>query len=578
MTQLALLSSPQHYDKKRALGQVFTPPGIVDFVLDQAGYGTTPESLKHLVLEPSCGEGAFLLGAARRISMSLRASLGARQMAAFRRRLAFELESRLWGVDVDPVAAGAAVDGVRRFFEAETGRSAAVRFFRNNVLVGDFLSESLMRDLRQRVGGPFGFVLGNPPYVATTELPADYKAALRVQFATASGRIDLYGLFMESGVRLLAPRGVLAFIVPDKFLQSQTARPLRRFLREEGSIQSIARFHSHKVFADAATVPFVFAFQRGVERQEFTSIECEYKNGTFPGRVLVNRSEELPTSRLSDDSWRTKPSDLEELASRLTLAHEPLGRLAKRISAGLATGRDSVFVVPSSVAAGLEPDLLRPAVRGRDLSALSLTSPHLSIIVPFKFGDHKPELVDIDRYPRTRAYLRSFQPELEARHCVRTWEKEWFDIHDPVSDDLARLAKILVPDVAATPRFVFDKGRYCPLHSAYYIVPNGIDGEYLAALLNSKPIEFLVRLRAPVVKDGFNRYRRQFLVDLPIPLPGKRAMERLVESARRRDFAAINMAAAKFFDLDSDDLRLIDACIEDSRHRRKERGGCDSAA
>ena len=74
------------------------------------------------------------------------------------------------------------------------------------------------------------------------------------------------------------------------------------------------------------------------------------------------------------------------------------------------------------------------------------------------------------------------------------------------------------PRVWESNRFVVDRGRFFPLHSAYYLIPKGdIDPDFLVAVLNSRVSEFLIRLLAPVVKDGFSRYRRQFLATLPIP-------------------------------------------------------------
>jgi hypothetical protein len=242
--------------------------------------------------------------------------------------------------------------------------------------------------------------------------------------------------------------------------------------------------------------------------------------------------------------------------------------LSTRVSAGLATGKDSIYIVGREAAKGLEGELLRPAARGRDIGALSAGDSGLFIIIPYVFTKGRPRLVDIRDYPRIHSYLKRFRRDLEDRHCVRTWEKAWFDIHDPVSDDLARLKKILVPDVAEAPRFVFDDGERCPLHSAYYIVPKGVDGRFLAALLNSQPIEFLIRLRAPVVKDGFNRYRRQFLVDLPIPRTDVSTTERLIAAAERRDFEAIDDVAASLFKLSTKHIKAIQAYVGQFRYRR----------
>jgi len=152
---------------------------------------------------------------------------------------------------------------------------------------------------------------------------------------------------------------------------------------------------------------------------------------------------------------------------------------------------------------------------------------------------------------------------LEKRHCCRVWEKVWYDVHDPVPFDLAIQAKILVPDVARSNRFAFDPGRYCPLHSTYYVIPKSIDPLYLTAVLNSKPIEFLIRLLAPVVKDGFSRYRRQFLLGLPVPQTSIAHMVDIAQAASIGDRVRVEELVTPLFGLSSGERRAIDRFLSD---------------
>lgn len=569
ISEIATIGGPFAAPAPEPLGQVFTPPALVDFILDQAGYVAGSSLLGTTLLEPACGDGAFLVAAAGRLADSVRADGETLSSKAGAELLADALSTSLWGVDLDERAVLAARDAMTKLFVARTGRQPPSGFFEQNVVVADFLLGDRFSPSGPMSARRLDFVIGNPPYVSTTALSLTHKAALRERFETASGRIDLYGLFVERSAELLREGGVLSFIVPDKILQSHSARPLRALLLRQGSLRSIACFDSHKVFTDAATVPCVFVFERSRKLAAFNALECEYRNGNVPGRVVIRRQEELPRSRLADPAWRTKGIGLEAMAATIGGAHPRLGDVAARVSAGFATGRDSIFVVHPTVAKTLDPDLLRPVARGRDIGALSLGDSGLSVLVPYTFpkgGGAK--LIDIKDFPRTHAYLKQFRGELEKRHCVRTWEKAWFDIHDPVPGDVARVPKVLVPDIAEAPRFVFDDGHRCPLHSAYYVVPKTLDGRMLAALLNSQPIEFLIRLRAPVVKDGFNRYRRQFLIDLPIPNADARTARDLIAAGAERDFQAVDELASKLFGLSAKQVRVIEAHLKQFRYRR----------
>ena len=53
-----------------APGVVFTKDWVVDFVLDVAGYTTDKELVSGCIIEPSCGDGAFLRGITSRLCES----------------------------------------------------------------------------------------------------------------------------------------------------------------------------------------------------------------------------------------------------------------------------------------------------------------------------------------------------------------------------------------------------------------------------------------------------------------------------------------------------------------------------
>ena len=53
--------------EQKSHGVVYTPPEIVDMVLDVAGYTVGSDIIGKTVLEPSCGNGAFLRAIADRL-------------------------------------------------------------------------------------------------------------------------------------------------------------------------------------------------------------------------------------------------------------------------------------------------------------------------------------------------------------------------------------------------------------------------------------------------------------------------------------------------------------------------------
>jgi len=73
----------------------------------------------------------------------------------------------------------------------------------------------------------FDVVIGNPPYISTKGITAEFKKALEKEYGFAD---DTYNHFFFRGNELLKNKGVLTFITPKTFWTTQTKRNLRDLL------------------------------------------------------------------------------------------------------------------------------------------------------------------------------------------------------------------------------------------------------------------------------------------------------------------------------------------------------------
>jgi len=276
-------------EHRRAGGQVYTPPHLADFVLQQAGFAYA--GVSGSLLDPSCGAGVFL----ERAVAVLAARGGTMGTGG---GLADAVEDSLFGIDIDETACEMTRESVRRVVSDLGHRRVGSGYFRDNVKCADYLFDDSIADLGRKKKG-FQFIVGNPPYVAATRIAAAYKARLRDAYRSASGRLDLYAMFMERSLELLANGGKLAILTPDKFLTSQSARGLRALLLDHNAIKSIARFRSHKVFSNAAIVPCVTVIQRGTRSGEVSILECADRPDKS-GAVAVLDRRDIPQRSVLD--------------------------------------------------------------------------------------------------------------------------------------------------------------------------------------------------------------------------------------------------------------------------------------
>ena len=239
-------------DPRRAAGVYYTPAEMVDAIVEQSlgplVQGWSPANLGDLrVLDPACGEGAFLLGIARLVQ---RRGLGSEEPGALHRAL----RRSVFGVDVDARAVAATRQNLHQAIGgSDSGASQWQENIRTgNALVGqDFRAASA--DLRTPRGmnpfhwprefpevyrrGGFDVVVGNPPYGAEIH-PAEARL-FRARYALAQYRLDTYLLFIERCLHLLRPGGCLGLIIPNTWLTNLRYDKIRRHLFNCTTILSV---------------------------------------------------------------------------------------------------------------------------------------------------------------------------------------------------------------------------------------------------------------------------------------------------------------------------------------------------
>jgi len=347
----------------------------------------------------------------------------------------------------------------------------------------------------------FDFVVGNPPYVSITRMSEEEKTEYRRRYDTAVGRFDLYILFFEQALRQLSPGGRLVLITPEKFLYVRTAGPLRRLLSTM-SVEEI-ELVDEEAFPGLVTYPTITTVVNG--------------QGGQPTRVVL-RDGTVRTVLLPLDGTSWLPPILDE---HLASAGDAitLGDVCLRVSCGVATGADEVFVVPeAAVAEELKP-FAHPTVAGRELSGCADPIARRNLmLIPY---DRQGRLLPFERLGTLGRFLARpvARARLERRTCVR--HKPWYAFHEnPPLPDILR-PKILCKDIGRAARFwVDERGDIVPRHSVYYIVPRDpAQIGPLAEYLNSAAAQVWLAGHCQRAASGFLRLQSSILRQLPLP-PG----------------------------------------------------------
>ncbi|MGC4000174.1 MAG: N-6 DNA methylase [Anaeromyxobacter sp.] len=444
----------EHQTADKLRGGYYTPPALARF-LARWVLAARPRR----ILEPSCGDGAFL-----------------RAVAAEAPRF----DGELLGIELQGEEAAKA---------REAARAAGLRA---TVLQGDLLAWALAHD-DARPG--FDAALGNPPYVRYQFLSEEAQQRAEQLFAKAglpfTRHVNLWVPFVLAALRQLRPGGRLAMVIPAELLHVLHAGALR---------EALVAGCSRVVVVDPAELWFEDALQGTVlllcERAAAGAPPAEVGVVAVRGAAFLRGSPErlfrraacVPGDRLGG-KWMTLflPERTRALLEGLSAAPgvRRLGEAAE-VDVGIVTGANAFFLVDDATveAHGLHAyarpmfgrsehvrGVIHDARRQEENRKSGLPAHFLDLS---RAGDRHP--------PGLRHYLALGEAQgLPRRYKCRT-RSPWYVVPSvwPAPVSLLKRAHDL-------PRLVLNEAGALTTDTAYRLVPQGgtDPGQLVAAFVNS---------------------------------------------------------------------------------------------
>jgi len=402
-----------------------------------------------------------------------------------------------------------------------------------------FFDPEWMFGLRQG----FDVVIGNPPYVRIQTLNQTDPAQaswLKEHYASArKGNYDLYVVFVERGLRLLAPCGQLAFILPHKFFNAQYGESLRELLAQGRHLRHIVHFGDQQVFPGATNyVCLLFLARAGAE-------ECRWvRADDLPAWLARGCAAEstVRAARVTAAEWNFAVGEGAGLFEKLQRMPVRLRDVA-RIWQGIVTSADKLYVLrqhgkptpktvkvqdPSEQTWELELLATRPVISDVSLQPYSEPAASHRLILPYRYKDGRPILIPKSEFqaimPLTWKYLKAYERQLRARESGKADDEEWYRYIYPKNLSLFEGGKLIVQVISKTARYSFDRssayftgGGNGPYYGMRWLSSNEPRSlHYLQALLNSRLLDFLLHKISTPFRGGYWSYGKQFIEQLPI--------------------------------------------------------------
>lgn len=536
----------------RERGAVYTRRETVDFILDLVGYTTDKPLHRSSLLEPSFGDGDFLLPVVERLLTAYRACTSPLTVTD-------ELRRAIVGVEID---AAAAAQTVSRLEELLT----RFGFEREQIceLLGCWLrsDDFLLADFTNR----FDFVVGNPPYVRQELIPFELMAEYRSRYETIYDRADLYIPFIERGLNLLNKAGVLGFICADRWMKNKYGGPLRSLVARHYHLKYYIDMVDTPAFlAEVAAYPAIFVISREkggvtriahrpkIEAPLLARLAAALGDTTLPSPVPVT---EVGIVAVGSEPWILDSLDQLNVVRRLETTFPLLEEVGCKVGIGVATGADKVYVGPFAEL-DVEPDRKLPLVTTKDIVSGTVVWRGLGVVNPF---NDDGSLVDLGRYPLLQRYFEERREVIMGRNCAKRQPKSWYRTIDRITPALVKEKKLLIPDIKGEANVVIDDGQYYPHHNLYYITSSEWDLLALQAVLRSGIARLFVGVYSTQMRGGYLRYQAQYLRRIRLPRWGavaKELQDKLKAAARRGDVEECNRVTFDLYGLNASERSAI---------------------
>ena len=390
----------------------------------------------------------------------------------------------------------------------------------------------------------FDIVIGNPPYLRIQELRktnnelADYLSKM---YKSATGSFDLYVTFVERGLKLVKPTGVIYYIMPVKWTNSSFGKGLRNLCYEKSFMSSIINFVAYQVF-EASTYTGIHCFKKA-EKLSYLELDRDMKDNHELHEFLksITANDFVDINIKNSDAWILTNKSVNKVLEKLNQCPYRLSDIFEKIFQGIATSKDDVYflydchLVNSKEVEGyskylqrriiIENGLVKPLLKGEDVHRYMPLSTDRFVIFPYDLSTGKAELFTESQisslFPKGYSYLKECETELRGREKGRFNNDKWYMFGRGQGLNYGGIPKLLAPEISFGGNFSYDKnGHFYSTTTVYgYIRKENIRITYetLLAIMNSRLCWWFLKNTGTVLANGYFRYKPAYLFPFPIP-------------------------------------------------------------
>ena len=272
---------------------------------------------------------------------------------------------------------------------------------------------------------PADFVVGNPPYLRSTEIPTEAREQYVAKFSAMTKACDIFVAFFQKGLESIRRAdGVLCYICADRWMQNKYGRKLRELISSGYHIDALVRMHDVDVFEmDVSAYPAITKIDIGQGSIKYADCSASFNEDStaelkewFYGRLENYSGKDFSAAVINHPQNGAviplaNPRTLRNI-TKLMERCPTLEDSGVKIGIGLATGKDDVYIVDNPDVA--EEDRMLPVFSMRDWRKRRNTADKWLVNPWNKDGS----LVSLADYPRMKTYFESPASLAGAFICI----------------------------------------------------------------------------------------------------------------------------------------------------------------
>lgn len=379
--------------------------------------------------------------------------------------------------------------------------------------------------------GGFDIVIGNPPYIKIQNIDEEQVKILKRKYATATGKFDIYVLFVEKAFELMSNKGICAFIHPHRFLNVGYGKGLRTYLLKYHALKRFVHFGVKQVFDSATTYTGVFFYEMNSPFIQYAIAENKDLNSL---KFSIKKWSEL------GQTWSFTEENNDVVVKKILKNNTKLLDVFSGIYQGLITLGDDIFIFEGykkdNIFYGysqeakenveLEADIVKPLLKGENIRRYSQPQSNLYVLYPHKInnkGKTKPleEEEFKTKYPKAYTYISQFKNYLEPKKIkYKTNPKYWYSLHRAREMKIFESEKIITPQLQNYGSFALDRKKMYPDAGGYMLVIKpeySKDLYYYLGILNSSLFYHFITNTSTAFNNNYYYFKTAYIKPFKFP-------------------------------------------------------------